>query len=441
MDTLRREIHSLNKAPKLRSTVQDVDKIIEELEAARAQVAATLDTHTASLTMAKLQNPLNRHFEVMTQDLKNVSKVHKNLGKTLDKAMPVKPLPTDHDVMAEHMDLINRAIAMHLLREGEFSVAETFQNETQDDVTLADVTATQPSTGPDGTEDQIMSEPDGGGPDLMEMSYQSEPVAKRQQSQASHIPPPELKDRFADMYRILESIRHHDLGPAIEWAREHSEELEARGSNFEFDLTKLQYVWLFRGPEVNGLPSDRPNGRLGAYLYGKENFPRFQARHLHEIQQLASAMVFAPNLPDSPYSSLFAVDQSFSEIAASFTREFCSLLGLSAESPLYIATTAGALALPRAIKYASAALAKGTAWTTTDELAFETPLPSNMIYHSIFVCPVSKEQTNEANPPVMIPCGHVLGRETLKKLCKGNRFKCPYCPQDGLFKDARRIVL
>lgn len=403
-----------------------------------------LDTHTASLTMAKLQNPMSRHFEAMTQNLKNVSKVQRNLGKALDKALPLKPLPTDHDVMAKHTALINRAITMHLLREGEFSVAETFVKETQEGI-LSDSTPSQTSVEPDNIEDHPMSEPDGGVADLMDLSSSEQLQSQARKGQPrrnlSPIASSELEERFTDMYRILGSIRSHNLNPAIEWARDHSEELEARGSNFEFELGRLQYVWLFKGPAVNGLPDDHRNGRSGALLYARENFPRFQARHLREIQQLASAMIFAPNLPASPYSALFAVDQSFTDVAASFTREFCSLLGLSAESPLYVAATAGALALPRLLKYTSAALAKGTAWTTTDELAFETPLPANMIYHSIFVCPVSKEQTTEANPPWMIPCGHVLAKETLMKLCKGQRFKCPYCPSDGTLKDARKIVL
>ena len=38
-------------------------------------------------------------------------------------------LPTDYDALASRTALINRAIAMHLLREGQFSVASTFLSE------------------------------------------------------------------------------------------------------------------------------------------------------------------------------------------------------------------------------------------------------------------------------------------------------------------------
>jgi len=333
--------------------------------------------------------------------------------------------------MADHPALINRAIAMHLLREGQFAVASTFIAEAQENPPRRPSTALGslllPSDVHFGDMDEQMSDPG-------TEQAPSRPDLSLLQSR-------ELQAKFTKMYDVLEELKSRNLGPAITWARSNSDELEARGSNLEFELCKLQYVWLFKGPAVNGLPDDERNGRAGALLYAREHFGRFQSRHLKEIQQLINAMVFAPNLVDSPYKGIFLTDSAFTDVAASFTREFCSLLGLSAESPLYIAATAGALALPQLMKYTSAARAKGTEWTTANELAFETPLPKRMLYHSIFVCPVSKEQTTEGNPPMMIPCGHVLARETLRNLCKGSRFKCPYCPSEGHIKDARQIIL
>lgn len=71
----------------------------------------------------------------------------------------------------------------------------------------------------------------------------------------------------------------------------------------------------------------------------------------------------------------------------------------------------------------------------------EVPLPPAYHFHSIFVCPVSKEQSTEDNPPMMLPCGHVIAEESLRALAKHGRFKCPYCPTESTLKDAKKVIL
>jgi hypothetical protein len=411
-----------------------------------------MDPHTTSLTMTKLQNPIKTAFDKVTEDLRQASSSHKKIGRALDKNFPIKELPPDDEKIASRVPLINRAIAMHLLREGQFSVASTFIEEVQKKDPRNSSSRLDDQMDEDDKEEYHDAFPhangyhhnheDGDYPVDEDEDYDDdEEYDDEDEYDLSSLHSQELQDRFAEMYRILQQLKAHNLLPAIDWARANSAELEARGSNLEFELSKLQYVWLFLGPAVNGFPDDENNGRAGALAYARRHFHRFQDRHLREIQQLASAMLFAPNLADSPYHDTFTLTNAFTDVASSFTREFCSLLGLSAESPLYLAVTAGALALPRQMKYMQATRAKGTEWTTEQELPFETPLPESMLFHSIFVCPVSKEQTTESNPPMVIPCGHMLARETLEKLCKGNRFKCPYCPSEGQLKDARRVIL
>lgn len=72
----------------------------------------------------------------------------------------------------------------------------------------------------------------------------------------------------------------------------------------------------------------------------------------------------------------------------------------------------------------------------------EIPLPPTYHFHSIFVCPVSKEQSTDANPPMMMPCGHVIARDSMARLSKANlRFKCPYCPVESMPGDAFRLII
>lgn len=401
-----------------------------------------------------------------------MDKVRKNYGKVLDKYFPPRPLPTDDDAMAKHPELINRAIAMHLLREGQFNVASTFIQETQaldqfqEQEPPRGARAPEPTSQPnddtdmdadhsgaeeDGEEDDDDTIPNADArEDAAEAGYgggDDEPMSEVRSLQ-SH----ELQEKFATMYQILKELRNHNLLPAIEWAHENSAELDARGSDLEFELCKRQYIYLILQSGDGG--DDCPTV---AMEYAKANFPRFADRHAKEIEQLASALVYQPNLAESPYAHLFpsssigaggaegpgeGEESAFDEIASSFTREFCSLLGLSAESPLYVAATAGAISLPRLMMFVGVRAQARASWTTASELAFDTPLPRSMIYHSIFVCPVSKEQTTDRNPPMMLPCGHVLARDSLKNLVKSHqRYKCPYCPVEGLLRDARQIIL
>lgn len=290
---------------------------------------------------------------------------------------------------------------MHLLREGQFSVARTFLEEAHNRPPHANPTPVTPNP------------------------------SDQDESQLSSLKSQELQAKFSNMYSILHELKAQNLLPAIEWAHQNSFELEKRGSNLEFELTKLQYIWLFLGRELSS-----------AIAYARENFGRFQGRFLRDIQELSAAMAFSPNLGASPYRRMFETQSAWDEVSSSFTREFCSLLGLSAASPLYIAATAGAVALPTLLKLATIQKEKRTEWTTQDELPVELPLPARMRFHSIFVCPVSKEQGTEKNPPMIMPCGHVIAKESLLRLSKNaQRFKCPYCPGESWPKDAKEIYL
>lgn len=413
------------KKSTLTAAIDDVDKIIDLLSKAREQVAADADAHRIGMTMTTLQNPVKAQFEAINNDLKEVTKAQKGFGKALDKALPYRELPMETDAMADHPALINRAIAMHLLREGQFSVASTFLREEQEQRQQQDEPTTVPRATPhvDEDGDDEMRGDDEGDSDMASLSE-------------------DLQDKFSEMYNILAHLKMRNLSPAIEWARVNNLRLETRGSNLEFELCKLQFVWLFKGHSENGLTDDDNNGPMGALVYARQHFGRFQSRHLKEIQQLGCAMVYGPNIEQSPYRQIFTIDSAFDDVSTSLTREFCSLLGLSAESPLYMAVTAGSIALPRLIKYTTYMKEKKTEWTTENELAFETPLPESMIYHPIFVCPVSKEQTTEQNPAMMLPCGHVICRDSLHRMAKTStsRYKCPYCPTEGQLRDAIKIA-
>ncbi|GLI78438.1 hypothetical protein PoHVEF18_006753 [Penicillium ochrochloron] len=415
MDLVQKEHDRLLKRLRTSQGINNVQATIDMLQSARDTIAA--DPNQAAIALTRLQNPVKASFNAINDSLKETHGSLNKYTKSLDKLFKDRPLPsTEHDVLSEQEHLINRAIAMHLLREGQFSVAATFLSEIAE------------------KKDKMHN------PASPSSSASPEPSSSL--LNLDEVPSPEIRKEFASMYYILSQLKERkNLLPAIEWSRENREALEARGSNLEFELCRLQFVWLYHGESDMVGGNHVPGNWRAAMAYAKREFHTFLPRYIREVQQLMGAMAFCPNLHGSPYSAIFNNTSAWDDVAQFFTREFCSLLGLSADSPLYIAATAGAIALPTLLKLQTIMKAKRTEWTSENELPVEIPLPPSYLFHSIFVCPVSKEQATDENPPMMMPCGHVIAEESLKRLSKGSRFKCPYCPNESHMKDARKVFL
>ncbi|KAK6496715.1 hypothetical protein TWF481_001703 [Arthrobotrys musiformis] len=382
MDAIEKELDRLTNGANLSKSVKEIDKCLELLLAARTTIEN--DPSATISTLQTLEPGLKAGFQAANESLKGLHGGIGKYGKALDKKFKTtntKEYP--FGALGNSQPLINRAIMMHLLREGNFEIAEMFSQE-------ADLAGSVPSV---------------------------------------------LELEFRELFSIQESLRRKELQPAIEWAEKRRDSLESRASNLEFELHRLQFlVFLFEGGA---------GGQRLALEYSKSRFLPFQKKYLPEITRLAGCLVYREILSTSPYATLVQDDSSWQSIIDAFTTEFCAMLRLSAESPLYVAATAGTIALPTFNKMSTIMKAKKTEWTSQNEIPFEVPLPDKFKYHSIFVCPVSKDQTTDSNPPMMIPCGHVLAKDTVQKLARGtgSRYKCPYCPADSFPKEAREIYL
>lgn len=75
------------------------------------------------------------------------------------------------------------------------------------------------------------------------------------------------------------------------------------------------------------------------------------------------------------------------------------------------------------------------------ELPMEIELPAWMGYHTIFICPILKEETTSSNRPHVLPCRHFISKQALSKLAKGlsDEIKCPYCPRRGSWRGACEV--
>lgn len=105
MDLLQIELAKLRRDANLKQSMDDVDKIIEQLEKARETIIegkkdvwgsdlpassgistnSPPEPNSASITLAKLQNPVQQGFWKVNEDLKKIHKGHNSFGKSLDK--------------------------------------------------------------------------------------------------------------------------------------------------------------------------------------------------------------------------------------------------------------------------------------------------------------------------------------------------------------------
>ncbi|KAK9097052.1 hypothetical protein Sjap_022549 [Stephania japonica] len=226
-----------------------------------------------------------------------------------------------------------------------------------------------------------------------------------------------LRSPFLELYQILEAIGFRNLQPALKWAASNRERLMQSGSTLEMKLHQLQFMEILQ------------KNKEDALKYARNFLAPFASLHMAEIQKLMACLLWAGRLDCSPYAELLSPTH-WEELPGELTRQFCSLLGHSYGSPLSVVIEAGAQGLPTLLKLVHVMAAKTREWQEMKQMPVPVELGREFQFHSIFVCPVLREQGSEENPPMLMPCGHMLGKESILKLSKnGSRlFKCSYCP-------------
>ncbi|KAJ4716035.1 protein RMD5-like A [Melia azedarach] len=238
-----------------------------------------------------------------------------------------------------------------------------------------------------------------------------------------------LKSQFLEMYQILEAVKVKNLEPALNWVAANHEKLKQDASYLELKLHRFQFVEILQ-----------TRGRADALDYARTHLAPFASIHLDEIQKLMGSLLWAGKLEISPYAELL-IPTHWDKLAEELTQQFCSLLGQSYQSPLTVAISAGVEGLPTLLKLANVMAAKKQEWQAMKQLPVPLELGREFQFHSIFVCPVSREQGSEENPPMLMPCLHVLCKQSIMKLSKSSTrtFKCPYCPAEASVAQCRQL--
>lgn len=364
---------SINKhLEELIEHVESVKKGLCDESTSDDDILAPLQLHVLSACSKKIKETTNKvaleHKELHTY----VSKIGKSIDRNFASDFTGT---TQEDIFTgKASDLLNEAIAEHLLRQGQVGIA-----------------------------DQLIQEAG-----LKVEAHHREP--------------------FLELNEILYQCKQKNLEPALKWAAEHHDELIAKDSALEFKLHRLKFIDLIH------------KGHHREALEYSRIFPKFDG-HMKEIQRLMCSFAFLKQgLINSPYSDLLD-PVNWIEVSDQLTKDACFLLGLSMNSPLEISVTAGCIALPTLLQIRQVMQQRQVEgmWNAKEELPVEIELGREFHFHSIFACPILRQQCGQSNPPMTLVCGHVISKDALQRLSHGNKLKCPYCPLEMDPREAKRI--
>ncbi|RXW24164.1 hypothetical protein EST38_g1732 [Candolleomyces aberdarensis] len=352
------KLETLSSGRSKGTTIQgSLDSLLKSLREAKDEIAAKGVVDPSRLRdLSQVAEGKKKEIE---DKQKEVYSSMSRFGKAWDKKFPTA-LPSYSDLFSSPSSAaaLERTVALHLLRTGQFDVAETFLDESGVEI------------------------------------------------------PPKLRGQFVELHEILKALRNQNIGPALDWADRYQEFLQSRGSPLVFFLHRSQYIRL--------LLSTHPPDPEAAIAYANKHLGPFHDEHEAELRRLMACIAYLPlsKLQRSPYQDL-AQPQLHFDLEALFAKEYCATLGMSRQVPLrVVGDIGGGGALARIEKGKKVMKDRKSEWAQSDELPIELPLPPENRYHSIFACLVSKEQSTEINPPMMLECGHVISKDSLSKLNK-----------------------
>lgn len=257
-----------------------------------------------------------------------------------------------------------------------------------------------------------------------------------------------ILDTLHDLHTILAQLDRGDCSGALAWLaaarRRNDDQVVDPNGDLEFALRQEEFVRILLGsspsvsePLLSTPPLTNVTAALrygGAHLLPMMTTPERKA----VVGSLLAAPLYLPfsRLLASPYASLFAPYAAAAEqprgaanpvVASMLADAYLGSVGLARQSALEVAAEIGMNgAVAKIQKVQSVMRETKTEWTTVDELPVEIALPTRHRYHSIFACPVSKEQASAKNPPMMLPCGHVIARESMLKQAKSAPCAFPF---------------
>lgn len=282
---------------------------------------------------------------------------------------------------------------------------------------------------------------------------------------------------------VLDDIPN--LAPAFEWCAKHVTELTEIGSDLEFKLHELKFLLLFNGIKAPGesgvkdmeegnhyVNDSADNSKFDAYLYARSHFGQFLRNYSRDPTKLnlASKLLTSTVIGSSsdtnvhPYANLLTKNLvNYRSTVSQLIDAFFQVNQLRPDSNLHMVLLSSYVALPSIIKLntinkklrrastlmksdrrLSEGIVRSFSLPSTsrrvsrtsvgemevanefspskDELPLDVDLPEMLQNkHTIFICPISRQETTKKNPPVLLPCKHLISKESLHNLVESRR--------------------
>lgn len=265
---------------------------------------------------------------------------------------------------------------------------------------------------------------------------------------------------FQEYYDIINDLNNHKINKLYDWCiknkaillknideininKKKEEENENENKNIYFECVKYNYIILLE---------DSTKTVQDCVEFSRKHFKPFISNKncLNEISQLMSRLLFRKtNNEKNEKNSELKFENKYSKIDIEkgwdfiknlFIDTFLKLNHKTKDDTLNTVLLAGRYALPQVVE-AEEKLAKDKGKKNMEvdkeknQLMYSLELPEELIFHNIFVCPVSKEISTAENEPIRLNCGHCICKNSFDKIEKSgarhNQIKCPICNQVG----------
>ncbi|KAJ6547509.1 hypothetical protein B0H19DRAFT_1221514 [Mycena capillaripes] len=312
MDGPLKELAKLEKlsagtSGKGKSSISDsLDSLLQSLREARDAIQPGAVSPDVLLQLSQAVDLRKKDVDDRQKEIySSISRLGKALDKKFTAALPSHP---DVFTSSSSVTALERTIALHFLRTGQFDTAGIFLQEAGLDI------------------------------------------------------PAELRAQFIDLHRILQALRNQDIGPALGWVAKNRSFLRDRGSPLEFHLHRSQYIRL--------LLSTHPPNPMLAIAYARETMAPFYAENEDEFKRLTTCIAYLPlsKLQTSPYADLASPSLHF-DLEPLFAKDYCASLGMSRQVPLrVVGDIGGGGALARIEKGRKVMRERKSEWSQADEL-------------------------------------------------------------------------